>query len=91
MIDAVIDHQHRFLRSREIADLYSTNEPQNALNHRITFCLNLHNESVKAMRFPPNAHRKEFESPEERREREQQEKELAKELEEAGADEDDLI
>jgi len=88
VIDASIDHSGKYMKSKEIADLYSTNEPQEAFHQRISYCLNLHNEAVKALRFPPNAHKKEFESAEERREREQQEKELAKEIEE---DDDDLF
>ncbi|CAG8461882.1 8713_t:CDS:10 [Funneliformis caledonium] len=64
VIDAIIDHEKGFMKSKENVDLYSTNEPQNAFNARITFCLNLHNESVKAMRFPLNAHRKELASAE---------------------------
>ena len=43
-------------------DIYSTNEPQHAFHQRICFCLDLHNESVKAMRFPQDAHRKDIEN-----------------------------
>jgi hypothetical protein len=42
---------------RRQGDVYSTNEPQIAFNSRIAFCLNMHNEAVKALRFPPNSHR----------------------------------
>eukprot|EP00878_Enallax_costatus_P041427 GHUV01048200.1.p1 GENE.GHUV01048200.1~~GHUV01048200.1.p1 ORF type:complete len:185 (-),score=34.96 GHUV01048200.1:106-660(-) len=31
---------------------------QNAFHARIAFCLNLHNEAVKAMRFEPDAHKR---------------------------------
>ncbi|GER34743.1 26S proteasome regulatory subunit S3 [Striga asiatica] len=56
----------------------STNKPQAVLNSRIAFCLNMHNEAIRALRFPPNSH-KEKESAEKRRERQQQEEqELAK-------------
>ncbi|KAK2464555.1 hypothetical protein APHAL10511_003413 [Amanita phalloides] len=54
---------------------------------RITFCLDLHNQSIKAMRYPLNAHRKELAAAEGARERE---KELAKEIQEGELDEDDL-
>lgn len=57
-IDAVLDHDGGFLATRELTDLYSTNEPQNAFHARIAFCLNLHNEAVKAMRFEPDAHKR---------------------------------
>ncbi|KAJ3120862.1 26S proteasome non-ATPase regulatory subunit [Nowakowskiella sp. JEL0407] len=52
VIDAVIDHEKGFMKSKEIADVYSTTEPQNAFHRRIDTCLKLHNESVKALRFP---------------------------------------
>ena len=71
-IDATIDHSNGWMVSKETGDVYSTNEPQAAFNSRIAFCLNMHNEAVKAMRFPPNSH-KEKESAEKRRERLQQE------------------
>ncbi|ORX90678.1 hypothetical protein K493DRAFT_57278 [Basidiobolus meristosporus CBS 931.73] len=86
VIDATIDHENGFIKSKENVDIYSTNEPQNAFHQRISFCLDLHNDSVKAMRFPLNAHRKELESAEAARERE---RELAKEIEEADMDDDD--
>jgi hypothetical protein len=31
---------------------------QTAFHERIAFCLNLHNEAVKAMRFEPDAHKR---------------------------------
>ncbi|KAK7676772.1 hypothetical protein QCA50_020240 [Cerrena zonata] len=52
-------------------------------NRRISYCLELHNQSVKAMRYPLNAHRKELAAADSARERE---KELAKELAEGGGD-----
>ncbi|CAG8671298.1 10588_t:CDS:10 [Acaulospora morrowiae] len=88
VIDATIDHEKGFMKSKENVDIYSTNEPQYAFNQRIRFCLNLHNESVKAMRFPLNAHRKELASAEALRERE---RELAKEIAEGEMDEDDDV
>ncbi|KAF8586593.1 hypothetical protein K439DRAFT_1408502 [Ramaria rubella] len=61
-------------------------EVSEAFNRRIGFCLGLHNESVKAMRYPLNAHRKELAAAEVARERE---KELAKEIQEGDLDEDE--
>ncbi|EGD81381.1 proteasome 26S non-ATPase subunit 3 [Salpingoeca rosetta] len=58
VIDATIDHSAGTVTSKEVVDVYSTNEPQEAFHRRIAFCLKLHNESVKAMRYPPNAHKK---------------------------------
>nr|XP_043612727.1 probable 26S proteasome non-ATPase regulatory subunit 3 [Erigeron canadensis] len=86
-IDATLDHANGWMVSKETGDIYSTNEPQMAFNSRIAFCLNMHNEAVRALRFPPNSH-KEKESAEKRRERQQQEQELAKHI--AEEDDDDF-
>lgn len=84
VIEATIDHEKGYVQSRETVDVYKTREPMAAFHQRITFCLDIHNNSVKAMRFPPKSYNKDLESAEERREREQQELESAKEI----ADED---
>lgn len=86
-IDATIDHTNGWMVSKETGDIYSTNEPQISFNSRIAFCLNMHNEAVRALRFPPNSH-KEKESADKRRERQQQEQELAKHI--AEEDDDDF-
>ncbi|XP_075487403.1 putative 26S proteasome non-ATPase regulatory subunit 3 [Primulina tabacum] len=85
-IDATLDHANGWMVSKETGDIYSTNEPQIAFNSRIAFCLNMHNEAVRALRFPPNSH-KEKETAEKRRERHQQEQELAKHIAEEDDDE----
>ncbi|KAK4477240.1 hypothetical protein RD792_016454 [Penstemon davidsonii] len=85
-IDATLDHANGWMLSKETGDIYSTNEPQIAFNSRIAFCLNMHNEAVRALRFPPNSD-KEKESAEKRRERQQQEQELAKHIAEEDDDE----
>ena len=76
-INAVIDHDNACMLSNAKLDVYSTSEPLTAFHNRICFCLNVHNEAVKAMRFPPDAHKDDLESAEERRERMMQEQELA--------------
>lgn len=86
VIEASIDHENQFVASKERTDVYCTQEPQLAFHQRIAFCLNIHNQSVKAMRYPPKSYNKDLESAEERREREQQDLELAKEMAE---DDDD--
>ncbi|KAG5547621.1 hypothetical protein RHGRI_013347 [Rhododendron griersonianum] len=78
-IDATLDHANGWMVSKETGDIYSTNEPQIAFNSRIAFCLNMHNEAVRALCFPPNSD-KEKESAEKRRERQQLEQELAKHI-----------
>jgi len=84
VIEATIDHENAYVQSKDNMDVYCTKEPMTAFHQRITFCLDIHNQSVKAMRFPPKSYNKDLESAEERREREQQELESAKEI----ADED---
>ncbi|KAK4704920.1 26S proteasome regulatory subunit N3, partial [Phenoliferia sp. Uapishka_3] len=86
VIDARVDHEKGYMQSREQGDVYATNEPQGAFDTRIKFLLELHNQSVKAMRYPLNAHSKELASAGEARERE---RELAKEIEDAD-DGDDI-
>ena len=39
------------LLAPQVSDIYSTGEPQSAFHARIAFCLDLHNEAVKAMRY----------------------------------------
>lgn len=80
VIEASLDPEKGYMRSKESSDIYSTREPQLAFHQRISFCLDLHNQSVKAMRYPPKSYGKDLESAEERREREQQDLELAKEM-----------
>jgi len=80
VIEAVIDHSGGFMQSRETVDVYCTREPQAVYHQRINFCLDVHNQSVKAMRYPPKSYNQDLESAEERREREQQDLELAKEM-----------
>ncbi|KAJ8284459.1 hypothetical protein COCON_G00033090 [Conger conger] len=86
VIEASINHEKGYVQSKETMDIYGTREPQLAFHQRISFCLDIHNMSVKAMRFPPKSYNKDLESAEERREREQQDLEFAKEMAE---DDDD--
>ena len=86
-IDATLDHANGWMVSKETGDIYSSNEPQIAFHSRIAFCLNMHNEAVRALHYPPNTH-KVKESAEKRRERQQQEQELAKHI--AEDDDDDF-
>lgn len=77
------------MTSSEVVDVYTSGEPQQAFHRRITFCLDVHNEAVKSMRYPPHANREDLETAEKRAAREAEEAELAKELEEGAFDEDD--
>ncbi len=83
VINATINHQDRYIQSKENLDVYSTQEPQGAFHKRIKFCLRTHNEAVKAMRYPPDAHKP---SPQTEQERRQREQEIAKMVEEEEED-----
>eukprot|EP00899_Mesostigma_viride_P015829 jgi/Mesvir1/24247/Mv10951-RA.1 len=85
-LDARVDHANGWMVCKETSDIYSTQEPMAAFHARISFCLNIHNEAVTAMRFPPDAHKGALESIEKQRERQQQEQELAQHLAEEGDD-----
>ncbi|KAK3904676.1 proteasome regulatory subunit C-terminal-domain-containing protein [Staphylotrichum tortipilum] len=87
VIEATLDRERGFMKSKEVGDVYATREPGEAFHDRIRVCLALHDESVKAMRFPMNQHRLELKNAQEARERE---REMAKEIQEGDLDEDDL-
>merc|ERR1711879_415232 len=72
VIDATIDYDQQFLKSKQRYDLYSSCEPQKALHKRIAFCLQMHNDTVKAMAYPDEDGAKDGDNPEERRERDKQ-------------------
>ncbi|KAH0845575.1 hypothetical protein AYO21_05504 [Fonsecaea monophora] len=86
VIEASLDHERGYMKSKEVGDVYATREPGDAFHERIQACLALHDESVKAMRFPMNQHRLELKNAQEARERE---RELAKEIVEGEMDDDD--
>lgn len=87
VIEATLDRERGFMKSKEVGDVYATHEPGEAFHDRIQACLSLHDESIKAMRFPMNQHRLELKNAQEARERE---REMAKEIQEGDLDEDDL-
>ncbi|PGH00431.1 hypothetical protein AJ79_08204 [Helicocarpus griseus UAMH5409] len=86
VIEASLDHEHGYMKSKDVGDVYATQEPGEVFHDRIRFCLHLHDESVKAMRFPMNQHRLELKNAQEARDRE---RELAKEIVEGDMDDDD--
>lgn len=87
VIDAVIDHEGGFVRSNENLDVYSTTEPADTYHTRVQFCLNIHNEAVRAMRF---ADKEDEETPEQRRERLKEQEERLDKLEEE-EDDDEML
>ncbi len=64
VIEAHIDHEAGFVQTKDVTDIYSSLEPMKAFNQRIKFCLELRNQSVKAMRFPPKKYSEELETAE---------------------------
>jgi 26S proteasome regulatory subunit N3 len=93
VIDAHIDHANGWLYSLDQADIYKTREPEKAFYQRTEFCLALHDEAVRAMRYPEKggagAHNKEVEGLMER------EREWANDIEGGGGgggedDDDDM-
>lgn len=47
VIEASLEHEKGYMKSKDVINIYATNEPQKAFHQRIEFCLQLHNESVK--------------------------------------------
>ena len=60
VIDAVIDHDKGFMQSREVTDIYSSNDPQHMMNKRINFCMDLHKEAVIALEYPQKEDKRDF-------------------------------
>ena len=58
IISASLNHEAGELLSSVPVDIYSSDAPQKGFHDRIKFCLELRNESVRAMRFPEDTGRK---------------------------------
>ena len=86
VIEASINHEKGYMETKRTNDIYATREPAEAFHERIQACLGLHDECVKAMRYPMDKHKMELKNAQEVRERE---RELAKEIQEGEIDEDD--
>lgn len=82
VIDATINHDAGTLTSVDQSDLYATQEPQKAFHRRIAFCLDVHNEAVKSMRYPPDVYRKEKKTAAAPADEEKTIEEIIKEMEE---------
>ncbi|KAG1876208.1 PCI domain-containing protein [Suillus subluteus] len=87
VIEGRIVHEKGWMECGSQKDGYGP-EASEVFGRRIGYCLDLHNESVKAMRYPLNAHRKELAAAQDARERE---KELAKEIQEGDLDDDESL
>lgn len=60
VIEAVVNHDEGYMQSREVSDVYTSNDPQNMLNKRIKFCMDLHSDAVKALEYPPKEDKRDF-------------------------------
>lgn len=47
VIEATLNHEHGFMKSKDAGDVYGSTEPFDAYSRRIRACLSLHDESVK--------------------------------------------
>jgi PCI domain/Proteasome regulatory subunit C-terminal len=47
VIEATLDHEEGYMKSKDVGDVYATREPGDAFHDRIRACLALHDESVK--------------------------------------------
>lgn len=47
VIEATLDHERGFMKSKDVGDVYATQEPGEVFHERIQACLALHDESVK--------------------------------------------
>jgi 26S proteasome regulatory subunit N3 len=46
VIEATLDHEGGYMKSKDVGDVYATREPGDAFHARIQACLTLHDESV---------------------------------------------
>ncbi len=46
VIEATLDHEAGYMKSKDVGDVYATREPGDAFNDRIRACLTLHDEAV---------------------------------------------
>lgn len=72
VVEASINHTKGYMESSEVSDVYSTTNPQEEFDRRIKFCMQLNNDSVKAMRYPMNDERRDVDADIQAREREQE-------------------
>lgn len=52
VIEATLSHDNQYMQSLTFVDQYASNEPQQVLNKRIQFCMQLHNDAVHALTYP---------------------------------------
>jgi len=62
VIDATIDHEMKYVQSHDLVDVYATVEPSEAFHRRVAYCLTTHNDALRAMRYTPDAYKKQLEA-----------------------------
>ena len=60
VIEAVINHDEGFMQSKEVTDVYTSNDPQQMLHKRIKFTMDLHQDAVKALEYPSKEDKRDF-------------------------------
>lgn len=86
VIEASLNHEKGFMQTKKAGDIYATREPAEAFHERIKACLGLHDECVRAMRYPSDGKlRGELR---EARLAKEREREVMAEIEEGGDPED---
>lgn len=60
VIEAVVDHDKGFMQSKEVTDVYTSNDPQLMLHKRIKFTMDLHADAVKALEYPSKEDKRDF-------------------------------
>jgi len=53
VISAKIDYKNKFVESADTVDVYGTSQPYTDYAQRIKFCLEIRNQAVKNLRYPP--------------------------------------
>lgn len=60
VIEAEISHDNLWMSSLALVDIYASNEPQQILDKRIQYCMQLHTDAVKALTYPQKDDRKDY-------------------------------
>lgn len=88
VISASINHQRGYMQSLDSLNLYASETPQQSFDERIRFCMGMHDDNVKSLRYLSSDLCDDFKGLQEARERE---KELVSEIQNTSdLDEDDM-
>lgn len=89
VVDGNLDFERGALVSNSTVDVYSTTEPQQTFHNRIQFCLDVRNEAVKGMTYPPNAHSQRTDDNDKTADDDMEAEETAKQVAEEDSDADE--